>query len=134
MNNKRRLNCRNGGGVAKTLLFLHVLLLIYSFSGVFSKSAAQFAFPSVPFIALYGGMLLILFVYALGWQQIIKRLPLTLAFANKAITVIWGIVWGVLFFGEQVNAGMIFGAVVVMVGIALYSTAPSDAGEGGERK
>lgn len=120
--------------MAKTLLFLHVLLLIYSFSGVFSKSAAQFAFPSVPFIALYGGMLLILFVYALGWQQIIKRLPLTLAFANKAITVIWGIVWGVLFFGEQVNAGMIFGAVVVMVGIALYSTEPSDAGEGGERK
>ena len=66
---------------ALTLLALHLLLLVYSFSGCFSKTAAGQPFLSLKFILLYGGTLVILAVYALGWQQIIKRLPLTTAFA-----------------------------------------------------
>lgn len=103
------------------LIALHVLLLFYSLSGIFSKNAAYQPFLSAPFILLYGGMLAVLFIYAIGWQQIIKRLPLTVAFANKAITVVWGMVWGVLFFGEQINIQMIIGAALVIAGIVWYS-------------
>lgn len=106
---------------AIVLIALHVLLLFYSLSGIFSKNAAYQPFLSVPFILLYGGMLAVLFIYAIGWQQIIKRLPLTVAFANKAITVVWGMVWGVLFFGEQINIQMIIGAALVIAGIVWYS-------------
>lgn len=112
---------------ARTLLFLHILLLFYASSGVLSKSAALQPVASPAFLALYGGMLAVLFVYAIGWQQVIKRLPLTLAFANKAIDVVWGIVWGVLLFGERLTPGMVAGAVLVMVGIVLFSTDPADA-------
>lgn len=103
------------------LIALHVLLLFYSLSGIFSKNAAYQPFLSVPFILLYGGMLAVLFIYAIGWQQIIKRLPLTVAFANKAITVVWGMIWGVLIFDEQINTQMIIGAALVIVGIVWYS-------------
>lgn len=106
---------------AIVLIALHVLLLFYSLSGIFSKNAAYQPFLSVPFILLYGGMLAVLFIYAIGWQQIIKRLSLTVAFANKAITVVWGMVWGVLFFGEQINIQMIIGAALVIAGIVWYS-------------
>lgn len=106
---------------AIVLIALHVLLLFYSLSGIFSKNAAYQPFLSVPFILLYGGMLAVLLIYAIGWQQIIKRLPLTVAFANKAITVVWGMVWGVLFFGEQINIQMIIGAALVIAGIVWYS-------------
>lgn len=106
---------------AIVLIALHVLLLFYSLSGIFSKNAAYQPFLSVLFILLYGGMLAVLFIYAIGWQQIIKRLPLTVAFANKAITVVWGMVWGVLFFGEQINIQMIIGAALVIAGIVWYS-------------
>lgn len=106
---------------AVVLIALHVLLLFYSLSGIFSKNAAYQPFLSVSFILLYGGMLAVLFIYAIGWQQIIKRLPLTVAFANKAVTVVWGIVWGVLFFGETVNAQMVLGALLVIAGIVIYS-------------
>ena len=106
---------------AVVLVALHVLLLFYSLSGIFSKNAAYQPVLSIPFFLLYGGMLAVLFIYAIGWQQIIKRLPLTVAFANKAVTVVWGMIWGVLIFGESINLQMIGGALLVIVGIVLYS-------------
>ena len=107
--------------IIKTLIALHCLLLFYTFSGILSKTASGCSVLSFEFVLLYGGMLFVLFVYAIGWQQIIKRISLTLAFANKAVTVVWGMLWGVLFFHEGLNAGMVFGAVLVVSGIVLYS-------------
>lgn len=80
---------------AKWFLLLHVILGIYAGSSVCSKPAAQQPFLSAAFIVLYGLMLLALVTYAVGWQQVIKHLPLTTAYANKAVTVVWGIllVW-----------------------------------------
>lgn len=111
---------------ASVFVALHALLLVYSLSGIFSKLASSQPFLSFEFVALYGCMLAVLFVYAIAWQQIIKRLPLSVAFANKAVTVVWGIVWGLLIFHEQVTASMVVGAVIVMAGVILYST---DKGE-----
>ena len=105
---------------ALALIALHVLLLVYSLVSFFSKSAAQQDFLSLPFIGFYFGMLVMLGIYAVGWQQVIKHLPLTLAFANKAVTVIWGILWGWVFFGEQVTLVMLLGAAIVMAGVVLF--------------
>lgn len=104
----------------KALIFLHALLLMYSVAGICSKLAASFDFLSLDFCIFYGGVLVILVLYALGWQQIIKRLPLNVAFANRAVTVLWGIVWGILFFGETITIGKIIGAVLVIVGVVSY--------------
>lgn len=107
----------------KTLLLLHLLLMIYSMSGIFSKMASSQPFLSMRFCLYYGAILVLLALYAVGWQQIIKRMPLTLAFANKAVTTIWGLVWGVLFFGECVTFGKLIGVVLVIIGIVVFSTA-----------
>ena len=118
MSSHKTINSR-----AKTLIALHLLLLVYSLSGIFSKNAAHEPFLSPMFILLYGGMLAILFIYASGWQQILKRLSLSMAFANKAVTVIWGMVWGFFIFGESVSALNILGAAMVIVGVVLYARA-----------
>lgn len=81
----------------KTLIVLHLMLMIYSMSGIFSKLAAGQPFLSFRFCLYYGAIIALLGLYAIGWQQIIKRMPLTLAFANKAVTTVWGLVWGLLF-------------------------------------
>ena len=112
----KKLNSR-----ALVLIALHVLLLVYSLSGVFSKSAAAQPFMSWQLIALYAGMIVILGIYAIGWQQILKRLPLTVAFANKAITIVWGIVWGVVLFGETITWQMVVGGMIVVAGVVLFS-------------
>ena len=47
---------------AKTLIALHLLLLVYSLSGIFSKNAAHEPFLSPMFIIQYVGKLFILFI------------------------------------------------------------------------
>lgn len=113
----------------RTLLLLHILLLFYSLSDVMSKLAAGFDFLSLGFVVCYGGLLLILAGYAVGWQQVIKRMPLTTAYANRGITVVWGIFWGALFFSEAVTPGKIAGAVMVVAGIVLFSLADGETSE-----
>lgn len=108
-------------------LFLHLLLMVYSLSGVFSKWAAGQPFLSVSFCLCYGAILALLGLYAIGWQQIIKHLPLTMAYANKAVTTIWGLIWGVAFFQEQVTPGKLAGIALVIAGIVLYVRADGEA-------
>ena len=103
----------------KTLFLLHIMLMIYSMSGICSKLASGEAFLSFRFCFYYAIIILLLGFYAIGWQQIIKRLPLTTAFANKAVTVIWGAV----FFHEKVTVGKVIGAILVIVGVIIYANA-----------
>lgn len=105
------------------------MLVLYSFSGICGKLAAQYDFLSFGFIACYAGMVGILGVYAIGWQQVIKRMPLTLAYANRAVTVVWGIVWGALLFSEPLNLFKLVGALVVLAGVALFAYADAEDGE-----
>lgn len=112
----------------KILCLLHIMLMIYSISGICSKKAAAAEFLSVEFYLYYGVIIMLLGFYAIGWQQIIKRLPLTTAFANKAVTIVWGIIWGTLFFNEPITLGKFFGAVFVILGIVLYSYSDKEKG------
>lgn len=101
------------------IIILHVLVCFLSFSGVLSKFAAQQTFMSLPFIGLYICEIFILFVYALLWQQVLKHLPLTVAFCNKSVGMIWSMLWGVLLFKETLSLQMIIGAVIVLIGVLL---------------
>lgn len=114
----------------KMIILLHVLLMVYSLSGVCSKMASKYSFLSLKFCVFYGLLILLLGIYAIVWQQIIKRLPLTTAFANKAVTVVWGIIWGMLFFREKVSLGQIVGACLVIVGVVIFATADDNQNQG----
>ena len=103
------------------LVVLHLIFALYSISGILSKMAAKTDFLGIDFYFYYCGIIVILGIYAILWQQIIKELPLTLAFANKAITVVWGIIWGILFFSETVTPIQLIGVLLIITGIVLYS-------------
>lgn len=105
------------------LILLQASLLFSSLSGVCSKMAALSKTMSISFIFWYGMVLFIMFGYAVIWQQILKRMPLTVAYANKPIGLIWGMVWGALIFKERITWNMILGAGIIFVGICLVVTA-----------
>lgn len=115
---------------AKWFLLLHVILGVYAGSSVCSKLAARQPFLSAAFILLYGLMLAALVVYAVGWQQVIKHLPLTTAYANKAVTVVWGILLGLAVFGEAVTLRQVIGAAIIICGIVLFVRADNENKEG----
>jgi EamA-like transporter family. len=105
------------GASLKTYAQLNLLLLVYSFGAIFSKLASSKQYFLIEFILYYSIVLLLLVIYAVGWQQILKKLPLSVAFANKSIVVIWGIIWGVTIFREKLTVGMIIGSLFVVCGI-----------------
>lgn len=104
---------------ANKYILLHLLLFAYSFCGVFSKLAAQNEFLSIKFCLFYGISIMILGIYAILWQQILKKFSLTTAFFNKAVTIIWGMLWGIIFFKETVTWNMIVGTIIVLIGVGL---------------
>ena len=102
---------------------LHILLFLFSLGSVCSKIAGQAEFLSIKFIVFYGLVLVILFGYALVWQQLLKKLPLVTAYANKAVTVIWGVLWGTIIFKEQITIWNILGAALIIFGIYVVVSA-----------
>ena len=126
---------------AKYLIILHIILALFSVSAIFSKLAALEEGPGraigllmagdkdgfiqalpVKWMIYYGAVLLFLFVYAIAWQQIIKKMPIVTAYANKAVMVIWGIIWGLIFFGEKITVSKVIGAVIIIFGVYLVVT------------
>mgnify|MGYP002626576780 FL=1 len=110
----------------KYMIILHILLGVYSLTGVASKFAAGEEFMSFKFILFYGLSLFGLFIYAFVWQQVIKHMPLITAYANKGVTVIWGILWGYFIFSEEITLRKIIGAIIIVAGIVLIVTADKD--------
>ncbi|MCR5655357.1 MAG: transporter [Lachnospiraceae bacterium] len=110
----------------KIYLLLHAMLMVYSMTGIFIKLAATAEFLSMKFIFFYGMVIVLLGFYAICWQQVIKRIPLTSAYANRAITVGWGLIWGPLFFHEQITIGKIAGIACVITGIVFYAIADGE--------
>ena len=111
----------------KLFLELNILFLIYSFVSVIVKIASKEETINGKFIILYIISLVIMGLYALCWQQIIKGLPLIVAYANKAVVIVWGLIWGVLFFGESVTIGKLLGVLLVVSGVVIFATSESEA-------
>lgn len=101
----------------KLILFIQGAVIVYSFCGVFQKLAAQHSMLSIEFLLLYGCSIFILMVYAVLWQIILKHVPLTTAYSNRAIAMIWSLVWSVILFQESVSWNQVFGALVICFGV-----------------
>lgn len=106
----------------KVVVCLHLLLFLYSVQTVCSKLASQQEMFSFKFFLFYGVVLFLLFFYALAWQRILKYMPLTVAYANKGITIVWGIIWGAVMFNEAITLKTIIGGVIILIGIFLVVT------------
>jgi len=112
----------------RVFLALHLLLLLFAFTTVLSKLAAGENFLSLRFCLFFGGEFVLLGIYALGWQQILKRLPLTVAYTNKAVTLVWSMVFGVLLFHEQIRLKQVIGCALAVAGVLLFVKADGEEG------
>ena len=112
----------------KVFLALHLLLLLFAGTTVLSKLAAGEAFLSLRFCLFFGGEFVLLGIYALGWQQILKRLPLTVAYTNKAVTLVWSMVFGVLLFHERIQLKQVIGCALAVAGVLLFVKADGEEG------
>ncbi|MBO6232245.1 MAG: EamA family transporter [Ruminiclostridium sp.] len=102
-------------------IVLHAVMAVCSVGGICSKMAASKEFLSPEWILLYGLLLFTLAFYAVMWQQILKKIPLNVAYANKAVGLIWGMMWGCIVFNETIGVPQIIGALLILAGIILMA-------------
>ena len=106
----------------KKIFILQIVIAIYTLSTVFAKFASGQEFMSFKFILYYGLEMFILAVYAVVWQQLIKKFDISVAYANKAMGLLWSIVWAILIFNETITIKNVIGVVIVIVGTIIVNS------------
>ena len=92
-----------------------------SLTSVFSKLASVYYNKeglNSPFLYLFLFLMIAnCGIYAIAWQQVIKKFSLSTAYANKSVYLLWSQVWAVIIFHENLSIQNIIGIMVVLVGV-----------------
>ena len=114
------------------LVYLHLCILLFSMTEVAGKFAAiEFKAHGLRSIRVYVFICIMLFIcvlYAFCWQKIIKHFDLHIAYANRAMYLVWSQVWAASIFSEHLTPRNILGMLIVMTGVILVSTGDNETG------
>ena len=105
----------------KDILVLQIVIAIYTLSTVMAKQASGQPLFSVGFFGFYGAELLILGIYALLWQQMIKKFELSVAYTNRAMALLWSLIWAVVIFKDNITVKNVIGVALVIAGTIIVN-------------
>lgn len=105
----------------KDILILQGIIMVYSISSVVAKLASAQEFLSLRFVFFYGLEIGILGVYAILWQQAIKKFELSIAYANRAMVMLWALIWAVLIFRERISVQNVIGLLLITAGTVIVN-------------
>lgn len=112
----------------RELLILQAVVVIYTFAGIIGKVAA--GQEPVKFLMLYAAEIGVLGVYAILWQQMIRKFELSVAYANRSVALAWSLLWAVLIFGEELTVKKAAGVAFVIAGTAIINSGGGKEDEG----
>lgn len=105
----------------KRLIILHINILLFSFTGVFSKLCANSIGKSgifSIFTLIFAGLILLnCGIYAVFWQQNLKYFDVNVAYAHRSVYNVWALLWSVLIFSEKITFGNVLGTILIITGI-----------------
>ena len=106
----------------KNIIQLQAVIIIYTISSVMAKFASASNGEPMKFILFFGMEFVFLGIYALLWQQMIKKFELSVAYANRSMALLWSMIWAVIFFHDRITVKNIIGVILVMVGTIIINT------------
>lgn len=104
------------------ILQLQGAVIVYSLSTVAGKLASDHPFLSFKYILFFGLEFVILAVYAIIWQQMIKKFQLSIACANKALTLLWSMLWNFIIFSTGITVWKVVGVGLVIIGVIIMNS------------
>lgn len=107
------------------ILSLIAINLLYACVGIFTKYASQQDFLSLNFMLVVMGAVGVMGLYAVLWQQILKRIELSVAYMFKGTSIVFVMLLAYVLFGEQITWNNILGAIIIIVGIVLFAYNPA---------
>lgn len=106
----------------KDVILLQLVVIIYTLNSIVAKYATGYDVMSFGFFASYAIEVAILGVYAICWQQMIKRFDLSVAYANRAMAILWTGLWALVIFHDKLGFKQIIGIVLVVIGTIIVNT------------
>ena len=100
-------------------ILLYSGLFVYSLSSIFLKLASMQDFLSFKYICFLCCVFLCLGIYAVLWQQVLKRMELSIAMTNRPLTLCFNSLWAWLFFGELITIKTMMGLLLIILGMVL---------------
>lgn len=107
----------------KRYLTLISVNFIYACTSIFTKMASRHEMFSWPYLWWIAGAIGVMSIYALLWQQVIARMPLSTAYMFKGTSLIFVLLFSTLLFGEAITLNNVIGAVIIIIGIILFAKA-----------
>ena len=107
----------------KRYLSLVGVNLIYACTSICTKMASRQEMLSWPYLFWIAGAVGVMGIYALLWQQVIAKMPLSTAYMFKGTSLIFVLLFSVLLFGEAITLNNVIGAVIIIIGIILFAKA-----------
>lgn len=114
----------------KNIALLQGVIIIYTVSSVMSKKASASDGDMLRFLFFFGMEFVILGIYALLWQQMIKRFELSVAYANRSMALFWSMIWAVVFFHDKITVKNIIGVLLVIVGNVIINSDKEERTDG----
>lgn len=95
--------------------------MLYACVSIFTKYASQQEFMSWNYMFCLIGAVGVMGLYAVLWQQILKRIELSLAYMFKGTGLIFVMLLAHVLFGEQITWNNVVGAIIIISGIVLFA-------------
>lgn len=95
--------------------------LIYACTSICTKMASRQEILSWPYLLWIAGAVGVMGLYALLWQQVITRMPISTAYMFKGTSLIFVLLFSALLFGEGITTNNLIGSAIIIAGIVLYS-------------
>lgn len=105
----------------KTYFALIGVNLIYACTSIFTKMASRQEMLSWPYLLWIAGAIGVMGVYAILWQQVIARMPLSTAYMFKGTSLIFVLLISTLLFDEAITSNNVIGAMIIIIGIILFA-------------
>jgi len=106
----------------KNIVLLQGVIILYTISSVMSKEASASDGNLFRFLLFFGLEFVFLGIYAILWQQMIKRFELSVAYANRSMAVVWSMIWAVIFFHDTITIKNVIGVALVVIGTIIINT------------
>lgn len=96
---------------------MQAAVILYTCTDIAAKLASGYDFLSLGFLLCYGFEIMLLGLYALCWQQIIKKVDISIAYSNRAAAIFWSTLWAAAIFREHISLQNMIGIVIIFAGI-----------------
>ena len=111
----------------RNVYMLAILAIVFeSLSSSVLKFSKDYAFLSPMYLFWFAVAVGIMGLYAIAWQLLLERVPLTTAYLRKGLTYVLIFVWARLFFHEEISVKQMIGMAIIIAGMIVSMWEPAD--------